>query len=37
MYGNTEFHLKAALEDISLLKKEIDLKAYNERKAKENS
>lgn len=35
MYGNTEYHLKAATEDVALLKKEIDLKAYNERKAKE--
>lgn len=34
MYGNTEFHLKDAKEDIALLKKEIDLKRYNERKAR---
>jgi cytochrome oxidase Cu insertion factor (SCO1/SenC/PrrC family) len=36
LYGNTEFHLKNALEDIALLKKEIDLIKYNERKRNEN-
>lgn len=35
LYGNTEFHFKNAIEDIALLKKEIDLKKYNERKARE--
>lgn len=35
MYGNTEYHLKNAMEDIALLKKEIDLRKYNERKAAE--
>lgn len=35
LYGNTEFHFKSASEDIALLKKEIDLRKYNERKQKE--
>lgn len=37
LYGNTEFHLKNALEDIALLKKEIDLIKYNERKRNEKN
>jgi protein SCO1/2 len=37
LYGNTEFHFKNAIEDIALLKKEIDLKRYHERKAKEKT
>jgi protein SCO1/2 len=35
LYGNTEFHLKNALEDVALLKKEIDLIKYNARKKNE--
>lgn len=35
MYGNTEYHLQYAKDDIAILKKELDKKAYNERKAKE--
>ncbi len=35
LYGNTEYHLKDAKEDIALLKKEMDLKKYNEKKASE--
>jgi len=36
-YGNTEYHMEDAMEDIGLLKKEIDLRKYNERKALENA
>jgi protein SCO1 len=34
LYGNTEYHILNAIEDIALLKKEIDRKKYNERKNK---
>ncbi len=37
LYGNTEYHILNAIEDIALLKKEIDLKKYNENKALGNS
>jgi protein SCO1 len=37
LYGNTEFHMKNAAEDIALLKKEIDLSRYKERKKNEKS
>jgi protein SCO1 len=33
LYGNTEYHIQEAVEDIALLKKEIDQLAYDERKA----
>jgi|JI9StandDraft_2_1071091.scaffolds.fasta_scaffold19568_2 protein SCO1/2 len=44
VYGNTEYHfvggagdsIPGVIQDIALLKKEIDLKKYNERKAHEN-
>ncbi len=44
IYGNTEYHfvggagdsIPGVIQDIALLKKEIDLKKYNERKALEN-
>jgi len=32
LYGNTEYHMRNASEDIALLRKEIDLRAYNERR-----
>jgi protein SCO1/2 len=32
LYGNTEYHILNAIEDIALLKKEIDQTKYNERK-----
>ncbi len=32
-YGNTEYHITDAIEDIALLKKEIDRKLYNEKHA----
>jgi protein SCO1 len=35
MYGNTEYHIRDAMEDIALLKKEIDKKRYDERKKQE--
>ena len=42
-YGNTEYHflggagdsIPGMVQDIALLKKEIDIRRYNERKAKE--
>jgi protein SCO1 len=37
IYGNTEYHMEDAMEDIALLKKETDLRKYNERKALENA
>jgi protein SCO1/2 len=36
LYGNTEYHILNAIEDIALLKKEIDRTKYNERKKLEN-
>lgn len=33
LYGNTEYHIRDAMEDIALLKKEMDKKRYDERKA----
>jgi len=36
MYGNTEYHIRDAMEDLALLKKEIDLKKYREKKSQEN-
>ncbi len=35
LYGNTEYHIQEAVEDIALLKKEIDQLAYEERKSHE--
>lgn len=37
LYGNTEYHIRDAMEDIALLKKEIDKKRYDERKKKERT
>ncbi len=45
LYGNTEYHflggggdsIPGAIQDIALLKKEIDLRNYNERKAREKA
>ncbi|MFN0032288.1 MAG: SCO family protein [Flavobacteriales bacterium] len=37
LYGNTEYHIQDAIEDIALLKKEIDLKKYHARKASETN
>lgn len=37
LYGNTEYHMLNALEDVALLKKEIDIRKYNEKKSRENS
>lgn len=37
LYGNTEYHMLDAIEDIALLKKETDLRKYNERKAAEKN
>ncbi len=36
-YGNTEYHILNAIEDIALLKKEIDIEKYNEEKKLENT
>ncbi|MFM9985669.1 MAG: hypothetical protein ACKVOK_10585 [Flavobacteriales bacterium] len=35
LYGNTEYHMLNAMEDVALLKKEIDIRKYNEKKARE--
>jgi len=35
LYGNTEYHMRNAMEDIALLKKEIDKRAYNQKHEKE--
>ena len=37
LYGNTEYHMLDAIEDIALLKKETDLRKYHERKASEKN
>ncbi len=37
LYGNTEYHIEDAMEDIALLRKESDKRKYNERKAQQNS
>lgn len=34
LYGNTEYHMQNAMEDVALLKKEIDIRKYNEKKAR---
>ncbi len=31
LYGNTEYHMQSIIEDIALLKKEVDVARYNER------
>ena len=31
LYGNTEYHMQSIIEDIALLKKELDVARYNER------
>jgi len=31
LYGNTEYHMQSIIEDIALLKKEMDLKKFNKR------
>lgn len=36
LYGNTEYHIEDAMEDIALLRKESDKRKYDERKALEN-
>ena len=36
LYGNTEYHIQDAIEDIALLKKEFDKKKYDEKKALEH-
>jgi cytochrome oxidase Cu insertion factor (SCO1/SenC/PrrC family) len=36
LYGNTEYHMQSIIEDIALLKKEVDVARYQERHAKEN-
>lgn len=36
LYGNTEYHMEDAMEDIALLRKESDKRKYNERKALES-
>jgi hypothetical protein len=35
LYGNTEYHMQSIIEDIALLKKEIDVARYKERHAKD--
>jgi cytochrome oxidase Cu insertion factor (SCO1/SenC/PrrC family) len=35
MYGNTEYHMQSIIEDIALLKKEMDLKKFNKRHAQD--
>lgn len=30
LYGNTEYHMQSIIEDIALLKKEMDLKKFNQ-------
>lgn len=37
LYGNTEYHILDAIEDIALLKKESDLRKYHARKAAEKN
>lgn len=36
LYGNTEYHMEDAMEDIALLRKESDKRKYDERKALES-
>lgn len=36
LYGNTEYHIEDAMEDIALLRKESDKRKYDERKARKN-
>ncbi len=36
LYGNTEYHMQSIIEDIALLKKEVDVARYQERHAKDN-
>ena len=33
LYGNTEYHMQSIIEDIALLKKEVDIKRYQQRHA----
>ncbi|MEY2764293.1 MAG: hypothetical protein RLZZ205_717 [Bacteroidota bacterium] len=35
LYGNTEYHMQSIIEDIALLKKEVDIARYQERHAAE--
>ena len=35
LYGNTEYHMQSIIEDIALLKKEMDLKKFNRRHVEE--
>jgi len=35
LYGNTEYHMQSIIEDIALLKKEVDIARYKERHAAE--
>ena len=35
MYGNTEYHMQSIIEDIALLKKEMDLKKFNKKHAQD--
>jgi hypothetical protein len=33
LYGNTEYHMQSIIEDIALLKKEMDLKKFSKEHA----